>query len=669
MTLLSGNSDGSSSSSNSSSHGGRSSFRSSDFVIAALTVASFLWLLPALLTYAHLRHELHATEMEWLVVVGKHEPGLYGRRVTSKSGNFNKLHWPHRAVWDVVQLSQMLQSLAKLPTTEEDTTATIKASSSPQRPYLVPAAVANQPDNAPCLHQSDGSMICHGNLVAAIHTRSSRVVPSWNGNQTSATTTLSTTPLAAVTALQRHEHDNSSPWMRLACAVPATSILVMLLVGCAYFYWHYHVPVASVALVYAPLQAAPYEVWRTLTGTMAHFEAWHLLLNVQSLVALGHELEGRRLYSPLTFFLYNVSLIPIVASLWWLLQRSLLGAATSSSGGSTMTAQSSWWWQRWRPLGDVNRPTVGYSGVLFAWMVVASLEQPTTCPLVFLPKMCFATVSYGPLLRFNWAPIVQLLVLQILLPRASFTGHLAGIVAGFLLHWGLLPLRFVQPALWIPCLYLLYLYQVRRIVPPSAKTLDSLSASSTDDVSRQRVFVIFRWQLMTLLLSSTVLGMLHSLTWSLAAVVLYWHCLRHSLPARNDDTATATTAASVPVWAKGFVISAVLVLIYDAMTLGSWLALYEAAPLPILVLWMRAVVLLGSMVAVQDVIPHDVGGGVYEWALGLTTLHPCRRLASHAWMAQWMILPSGSSTDSKADIEVGSKWVPFSGGGNRLGDR
>jgi hypothetical protein len=234
----------------------------------------------------------------------------------------------------------------------------------------------------------------------------------------------------------------------------------------------------------------------------------------------------------------------------------------------------------------------------------------------------------------------------------------------------LLPLRLVHPALWIPCLYLVYLYQVRRIVPPSAKTMDSLSASSTDDVSRQRVFVIFRWQLMTLLLSATVLGLLHSLTWSLAAVVMYWHCLRHSLPARNDDTATATTSASVSVWDKGFVVSAVLVLIHDAMTLGSWLALYEAAPLPILVLLMRVVVLLGSMIAVQDVIPPEMGGGgVYERALGLTTLQPCRRLAGHAWMAQWTILPSGSSTDSKTDIEAGSKWVPFSGGGNRLGDR
>jgi hypothetical protein len=180
MTLLSGNSD-----SSSSSHGGRSSSsRSSDFVVAAFTVASFLWLLPALLTWAHLRHELHAvTEMDWLVVMGKHEPGLYGRRTSSKSGNFYKLHWPHHSVWDVVQLSQMLQSsLTQLPTTAEtNAQATMKTSSSSQRPYLVPAAVANTPDNVPCLHQTDGSMICHGNLVGAIHTRR-LVQQSWNNN-------------------------------------------------------------------------------------------------------------------------------------------------------------------------------------------------------------------------------------------------------------------------------------------------------------------------------------------------------------------------------------------------------------------------------------------------------------------------------------------------------
>ena len=69
--------------------------------------------------------------------------------------------------------------------------------------------------------------------------------------------------------------------------------------------------------------------------------------------------------------------------------------------------------------------TVGYSAVLFAWMVVSTMErrQPT-CPIPFLNDVCFATyeVPGFPFLRFNVSPIVSLFVAQFIMPRVSFMG-------------------------------------------------------------------------------------------------------------------------------------------------------------------------------------------------------------------------------------------------------
>lgn len=85
-----------------------------------------------------------------------------------------------------------------------------------------------------------------------------------------------------------------------------------------------------------------------------------------------------------------------------------------------------------------------YSCVLFAWMVAASVRMQQYCPLFFLPSLCFPTwhLPLPFLLReglpVNLGPFVLLLVTKLVLPQSSLTGHLAGIMAGFPLAWGLL---------------------------------------------------------------------------------------------------------------------------------------------------------------------------------------------------------------------------------------
>jgi hypothetical protein len=86
---------------------------------------------------------------------------------------------------------------------------------------------------------------------------------------------------------------------------------------------------------------------------------------------------------------------------------------------------------------------LSYSCVLFAWMVAAAVRLAEFCPLFFLPSLCFPTwflplPSWLPPLPVNLGPFLLLLVTKLVLPQSSLTGHLAGILAGFPLAWGLL---------------------------------------------------------------------------------------------------------------------------------------------------------------------------------------------------------------------------------------
>jgi hypothetical protein len=76
-------------------------------------------------------------------------------------------------------------------------------------------------------------------------------------------------------------------------------------------------------------------------------------------------------------------------------------------------------------------------------MVAASVRMAEFCPLFFMPSLCFPTwflpAPFGlPRLPVNLGPFLLLLITKLILPQSSLTGHLAGILAGFPLAWGLL---------------------------------------------------------------------------------------------------------------------------------------------------------------------------------------------------------------------------------------
>lgn len=309
---------------------------------------------------------------------------------------------------------------------------------------------------------------------------------------------------------------------------------------------------------------------------------------MMSLSALGQELEGRgKIYSPLEFMYYNIILMPIVSLIWCAFQWLTI--------------------QRRSQTDYQPSPTVGYSGVLFAWMVVASLEQPSTCPVIFLPSLCFRTYRILGHVKFSFSPLVQLVVMQFILPRVSFFGHLAGIVAGFVLYWKLLPSQISQPSVLIPGMYLVYLRVFRSQV---------MTGTSSSEPRKSQGYLLLALLLVTL--ASVFLLESFSFAAGMALSMIYWFCICRA----EDESALAA------VLGRGFIVSAVLVIISDAMALGTWFAMGIAFAnvFPVSVLAIRTATLLLCCVLLMNQQETDLGG-ILTAVLGFTTLAPCRCIA------------------------------------------
>jgi membrane associated rhomboid family serine protease len=600
----------------------------------------FLCVIPCAITYLHLRQQVDIHWEETIVVQGKTSnlgeaaSGLYGRLPQSSSIGKELVYYKLLLIRNrpSIFFSGVFQPDV-LDAADSTTVRTVVGSTDDERdhnrfPYLVVTPIHDHNETMireePCIYLSKDNKICGNDAIQIPTNRSS-----------SATSTM------------RRSHGDSSlhygrntHWLQqIVTQIPATSIWIIVNGCIALLYWNQRVSVESVAKIYhrmMPSSSASdaYEIWRTFTGSTAHFDLWHLGLNMMSLLALGKELEGRQLYTSVSFFMYNCSLIPLVAAIWLGLQYLL---------------------QQYRPNQfDPHRPTVGYSGVLFAWMVVASLGQRNTCPLIFLPNVCFPTYTILGMVHFNVGPLIQLVVLQVILPRVSFTGHLAGIIAGFLLHWGWLPIRYYQPAVFVPVLYLVYLHQIRKA------TLLPLDVSvRVVQGSNSQISSLLLYQCFALLYSVTVLGPFSSATLSFAVTLMYWYQLDQAVNRCNDPN------SHIHTWAKGYICAGVLVIITDAMTVGSWAVFAVVKFMPTVVMLVRTVSLWYCFVIAQQTlttVPNDPDG-IFEWMLNYTTLHPCRDLVK---AFPWIVTqsPTQSVLPSAIPEREGSA---FMGTGRRLG--
>jgi len=455
---------------------------------------------------------------------------------------------------------------------------------------------------------------------------------------------------------------------------PATSLLIAVNVILAFVYWNRGTSPSSVAKIYSKI-VNDGEYWRSFTGATAHFEPLHLGFNMMALYSLGTELEPS--YGSIPFLLYNISLVPITTCI----MMSLVYLQMRYTGNSALSETS----------------TVGYSGVLFCWMVITSLERQETCPIPFMPGVCFATHQFGAF-RFNISPIVQLFVAQAIMRRVSFVGHLAGIVAGFLLHWNLLPLELVQPQVLIPGMYLILLWRARNVIPvtprqeeecdddnclsrvetpPSSGRLDGRRIKRERDQAMHKLLVWVRAALVVNVVLSVLvfdalggtflapfLGLVY-FQFCVQSHTLLLACSRDSTDYDIEKTRLAT------LW-KGFILSCVLTLVCDSMSCAGWIvssiywqsdsgAAVGLVPACVFLVFRLAIQVMALVAASKNLSDiGETGGGLFVVVFGSTVLENARimgtalfsRITMNNWTAfEGQGIPLGGSSDG-ASTEV-----------------
>eukprot|EP00057_Strongylocentrotus_purpuratus_P030011 XP_780455.2 PREDICTED: rhomboid-related protein 4 [Strongylocentrotus purpuratus] len=153
---------------------------------------------------------------------------------------------------------------------------------------------------------------------------------------------------------------------------------------------------------------------RLFLAAWFHLDDFHLYFNMVSFVWKGISLE-RKFGSP--YFAYLIVV-------FCFLTNGLLVAL--NVGLAELLEDSS----------HIVSCAAGFSGVLFALKVLTTTYTPVQSQRIM---GLFSVPS-------RWACWVELVLIQLIVPRASFTGHLAGILVGLAYVKG--PLKLLMDALW-----------------------------------------------------------------------------------------------------------------------------------------------------------------------------------------------------------------------------
>jgi len=353
----------------------------------------------------------------------------------------------------------------------------------------------------------------------------------------------------------------------------ATGVLLALNIGMFLWLWNSRVDPSQVALNGQIFQ----DFGRSLTGNLSHFELWHIVCNMMTLTSLGPSLEQK--FGSIPLILWTISFLPIttlvVVGLHHVHRRFRFSFFEYSSSGSSPAAAET-------PFPSM----VGFSGILFAWIVVSTLDGQQSCPIFFLPELCFNTFELWGGLRVSLGPLVQLVVLQAILPRVSFSGHLAGIMVGFLWHWKLFPpLEWSQPCvsfpvLWILCKYYCY----RHRTPPSSSGestpwLVAVHGEANDDVAPaiQRLVILRNCLVVHLMLLAWFLGI--HFAWTVAQlllIVILFKLLHAGMQLHTDESRREVFG----VVGRAYVFLVLVLLATDGLTIGAWFATWGLWPSP-----------------------------------------------------------------------------------------
>ena len=158
------------------------------------------------------------------------------------------------------------------------------------------------------------------------------------------------------------------------------------------------------------------QAWKLFTFAFFHGSMMHILFNMLALYQLGNRIEST--LGTIYFFFLSLLLILISPAIWLGIDALLIDGFKAGSALSFM----------------LDRCTVGYSGVLFGYLVLTVQYKPLYSHLY--PGANYA--DFAPKL----IPFLMLIISSFLMPNVSFMGHLTGMLGGYVV-W--LLVRYVKP--------------------------------------------------------------------------------------------------------------------------------------------------------------------------------------------------------------------------------
>lgn len=188
---------------------------------------------------------------------------------------------------------------------------------------------------------------------------------------------------------------------------PATSCIIGICSAIWFYIQKKNIGYSHVGLSYETALEGHY--WRIITSAFSHISVLHLVFNMSALWSLGVVEKLGYMGLGMEFYLQYTLVLVVLSGLLVLGAYHVLIKKFKLEYFRRVTA-------------------VGYSCVVFGWMTILSVKQPSS-------KLdLFGFLS----LPISFAPFESLIFTSIIVPQASFVGHFSGIVVGYAIAWGLI---------------------------------------------------------------------------------------------------------------------------------------------------------------------------------------------------------------------------------------
>ncbi|XP_060215927.1 RHOMBOID-like protein 13 [Lycium barbarum] len=188
---------------------------------------------------------------------------------------------------------------------------------------------------------------------------------------------------------------------------PATSCAIGICSAIWFYIQKSNIGYSHVGLSYEAAMEGHY--WRIITSALSHISVLHLVFNMSALWSLGVVEQLGHLGLGVQYYLHYTLVLVVLSGLLVVGIYHILIQKFKIEYFRRVTA-------------------VGYSCVVFGWMTILSVKQPSS------KLNLFGFLS----LPISFAPFESLIFTSIIVPQASFIGHLSGIIVGYAVGWGLI---------------------------------------------------------------------------------------------------------------------------------------------------------------------------------------------------------------------------------------